>query len=46
MVTNAERKEHPISMRLPEVDIAMIDCATGRARILCAKLLSVQPRSC
>ncbi len=25
----AERKEHPISMRLPEADIAMIDRAAG-----------------
>ena len=29
MATNAERKEHPISMRLPEADIAMIDRAAG-----------------
>jgi uncharacterized protein (DUF1778 family) len=29
MPTNAERKEHPISMRLPEADIAMIDRAAG-----------------
>jgi uncharacterized protein (DUF1778 family) len=29
MVANAERKEHPISMRLPEADIAMIDRAAG-----------------
>ncbi|MCR4268428.1 MULTISPECIES: type II toxin-antitoxin system TacA family antitoxin [Alphaproteobacteria] len=29
MVTNAERKEHPISMRLPEADVAMIDRAAG-----------------
>ena len=27
MAANAERKEHPISMRLPEADIAMIDRA-------------------
>jgi uncharacterized protein (DUF1778 family) len=26
---NADRKEHPISMRLPEADIAMIDLAAG-----------------
>jgi uncharacterized protein (DUF1778 family) len=35
MVANAERKEHPISMRLPEADIAMIDRAAnlrGRSR--------------
>jgi uncharacterized protein (DUF1778 family) len=35
MATNAERKEHPISMRLPEADIAMIDRAAvlrGRSR--------------
>ena len=35
MTTNAERKEHPISMRLPEADIAMIDRAAslrGRSR--------------
>jgi uncharacterized protein (DUF1778 family) len=35
MVTKAERKEHPISMRLPEADIAMIDRAAslrGRSR--------------
>lgn len=29
MARNAERKEHPISMRLPEADIAMIDRAAG-----------------
>ena len=29
MATNADRKEHPISMRLPEADIAMIDRAAG-----------------
>ena len=29
MATNAERKEHPISMRLPEADIAIIDRAAG-----------------
>ena len=29
MATNAERKVHPISMRLPEADIAMIDRAAG-----------------
>ena len=29
MVHAAERKEHPISMRLPEADIAMIDRAAG-----------------
>ncbi|RWM91621.1 MAG: DUF1778 domain-containing protein [Mesorhizobium sp.] len=29
MATNAERKEHPISMRLPAADIAMIDRAAG-----------------
>jgi uncharacterized protein (DUF1778 family) len=29
MAKNAERKEHPISMRLPEADIAMIDRAAG-----------------
>jgi uncharacterized protein (DUF1778 family) len=35
MATNAERKEYPISMRLPEADIAMIDRAAvlrGRSR--------------
>jgi len=32
MATNAERKEHPISMRLPEADIAMIDRAAGLGR--------------
>lgn len=35
MTTKAERKEHPISMRLPEADIAMIDRAAslrGRSR--------------
>lgn len=35
MAVNAERKEHPISMRLPEADIAMIDRAArlrGRSR--------------
>jgi uncharacterized protein (DUF1778 family) len=29
MTANAKRKEHPISMRLPEADIAMIDRAAG-----------------
>jgi uncharacterized protein (DUF1778 family) len=29
MAMSAERKEHPISMRLPEADIAMIDRAAG-----------------
>ncbi len=29
MATTAERKEHPISMRLAEADIAMIDRAAG-----------------
>jgi uncharacterized protein (DUF1778 family) len=29
MATNADRKDHPISMRLPEADIAMIDRAAG-----------------
>ncbi len=29
MPPNAERKEYPISMRLPEADIAMIDRAAG-----------------
>src|ERR1700757_2938808 len=29
MATNADRKEHPISMRLPEADVAMIDRAAG-----------------
>lgn len=35
MAARAERKEHPISMRLPEADIAMIDRAAslrGRSR--------------
>lgn len=35
MAVKAERKEHPISMRLPEADIAMIDRAAslrGRTR--------------
>lgn len=29
MATTAERKEYPISMRLPEADVAMIDRAAG-----------------
>ncbi|MCR9196262.1 MAG: DUF1778 domain-containing protein [Hyphomonas sp.] len=29
MASTAERKEHPISMRLPEADVAMIDRAAG-----------------
>ncbi|MDQ0474793.1 type II toxin-antitoxin system TacA family antitoxin [Labrys wisconsinensis] len=29
MAANAERKEYPISMRLPEADIAIIDRAAG-----------------
>ncbi len=36
MVTSTERKEHPISMRLPEADVAMIDRAArlrGRSRM-------------
>ena len=35
MATRTERKEHPISMRLPEADVAMIDRAArlhGRSR--------------
>jgi uncharacterized protein (DUF1778 family) len=35
MATNAGRKEHPISMRLPQADIALIDRAAilqGRSR--------------
>lgn len=35
MAITAERKEHPISMRLPEADVAMIDRAAtlrGRSR--------------
>ena len=35
MVANAERKAYPISMRLPEADVAMIDRAAtlrGRSR--------------
>ena len=35
MVANADRKEYPISMRLPEADVAMIDRAAtlrGRSR--------------
>ncbi len=35
MASNTDRKEHPISMRLPEADIAMIDRAAslrGRSR--------------
>ena len=35
MVATAERKEYPISMRLPEADVAMIDRAAtlrGRSR--------------
>lgn len=29
MATTTDRKEHPISMRLPEADVAMIDRAAG-----------------
>ncbi len=29
MAIRTERKEHPISMRLPEADVAMIDRAAG-----------------
>lgn len=29
MATTADRKEYPISMRLPEADVAMIDRAAG-----------------
>ena len=35
MATGTERREHPISMRLPEADVAMIDRAAdlrGRSR--------------
>lgn len=35
MATNADRKDYPISMRLPEADLAMIDRAAslnGRSR--------------
>ena len=38
MAISAERKEHPISLRIPETDIALIDraatCAAGRAALL------------
>lgn len=30
MTRTAERKEYPVSMRLPEADIAIIDRAAGR----------------
>lgn len=36
MTSTAKRKEHPLSLRLPEVDIAMIDRAAslrGRSRV-------------
>jgi uncharacterized protein (DUF1778 family) len=29
MAANAERKDYPVSMRLPEADIALIDRAAG-----------------
>jgi uncharacterized protein (DUF1778 family) len=29
MAVSADRKDHPISMRLPEADVAMIDRAAG-----------------
>lgn len=29
MASNAKRKEHPLSMRLPKTDIAIIDRAAG-----------------
>lgn len=29
MISTSERKDHPISMRLPEADVAMIDRAAG-----------------
>lgn len=35
MITSTERREHPISMRLPEADVAIIDRAAdlcGRSR--------------
>lgn len=32
MPRTVERKEHPISMRMPEADIAMIDRAAARRR--------------
>lgn len=30
MARTAERKDYPISMRLPEADVAMIDRAAGQ----------------
>ncbi len=36
MASTAKRKEHPLSLRLPEMDIAMIDRAAslrGRSRV-------------
>ena len=45
----AKRKEHPLSMRLPDSDIAIIDRAAGcevdRARILCGRLRCERPKT-
>ena len=50
MTTQAERKEHPISMRLPEAYIAINDraalCAAAPARTSCATRPSAPPRMC
>jgi uncharacterized protein (DUF1778 family) len=46
----AKRKEHPLSLRLSEADVAMIDRAAlyvaARVRPSCAKLPFVPPRTC
>jgi len=45
-----KRKEHPLSMRLPEADIDIIAgrqrCAAARAPISCVTRQSVLPRMC
>ena len=45
MSSTAKRREHPLSMRLPEADIAMIDRAAslrGRSRIAFMREATVQ----
>jgi len=34
-----ERKEHPLSMRLPETDIAIIDRAASPTNTMCRRLV-------
>ncbi len=43
MAANIKRKENPISMRLPEADIAMIDRAAVIGSVVHAQISCVMP---